>query len=119
MSKSSSKRVAAFITLGSPLGTRFVRKLLFGTDKQGEARYPSNIKRWINIAARGELTALYPRLREHFGEMLQLGLLDSFEDHVDIYNYFFGEHGLNVHSEYAYLVQPAFIAALADAATVE
>jgi hypothetical protein len=115
LSRSSSKRVAAFITLGSPLGTRFVRKLIFGADRQGEARYPSNIDRWVNIAARGELTALYPRLGRHFGEMVQLGLLESFEDHVDIYNYFFGERGLNVHSEYAYLIQPAFVAALAEA----
>ena len=39
----------------------------------------------------------------------------AFEDHVDVYNYFFGEHGLNVHSEYAYLIQPHFAAALAGA----
>lgn len=115
MSRSESIRVERFITIGSPLGTRFVRNLVMGANESGEGRYPSNIARWTNIAAKAELTALYPRLRKHYGEMLRLGLLESFEDHTDIYNYFVGEHGLNVHSEYGYVIQPQFAEALTRA----
>ncbi len=114
LSRTSQIRVARFMTLGSPLGTRFVRRLIRGATESGEKRYPTNIDRWTNIAARGELTALYPRLRRQYGEMLSLGLLESFDDHVGVYNYFFGEHGLNVHSEYAYLVRPQFAEALGE-----
>lgn len=112
MSATSPMRVALFVTIGSPLGTRFVRRFVRGAEQSGKGRYPSNIVRWTNIAARSELTALYPRLRRHYGEMLGLGLLESFEDHVDIYNHFVGERGLNVHSEYGYVIQPEFATAL-------
>lgn len=114
LSRTSPVKVAHFISLGSPLGTRFVRRLIKGAEETGASRYPSNIERWTNIAARSELTALYPRLRRQFTPMLELGLLESFEDYPDVYNYFDGEHGLNVHSEYAYLMQPRFAEALAD-----
>ena len=90
MSESSPVRVAGLITIGSPLGTRFVRELLQGVQQVGAKRYPRNIQHWTNIAARGELTALYPRLSNVYAEMLELNLLESLEDHVDVYNHFFG-----------------------------
>jgi pimeloyl-ACP methyl ester carboxylesterase len=113
LSAYSPLRVALFVTIGSPLGTRFVRRLVRGADKSGSSRFPSNMERWTNIAAKGELTALYPRLRNVYGAMLELGMLSSFEDHVDIYNHFVGASGLNVHSEYGYLIQREFAEALA------
>ena len=115
LSRSSTLRVAALITIGSPLGTRFVRRLIKGAQDTGADRYPTNISRWTNIAAKGELTALYPRMREVFGEMLQLGMLESLEDHIDIYNHFVGARGLNVHSEYGYLIHQSFANALVSA----
>lgn len=116
MSESSPVRVAGLITIGSPLGTRFVRQLLQGTQHTGAKRYPRNIQHWTNIAARGELTALYPQLSEIYGEMLDLELIESIEDHVGVYNHFFGARGLNVHSEYGYLIQNEFARALVAAA---
>ena len=100
LSAESSIHVDLFLTIGSPLGTRFVRRLLKGAQEPVERRYPRNITRWINIAARGELTALYPRLRPKFKEMLELGVLESLEDHTGVRNQFVGTLGPNVHSEY-------------------
>lgn len=106
-------RVDLLLTIGSPLGTRFVGRLVKGAEEPEPTRYPHNIVSWINIAAAGELTALYPRLSRRFGRMLELGLVESFEDIVDVPNYFVGPHGLNVHSEYGYAMQAEFARALA------
>jgi len=108
-------RVDLLLTIGSPLGTRFVGRLIKGADEPEQTRYPNNIVRWTNIAAAGELTALYPRLSKQFGRMLELGLVYSIEDFVDVPNYFVGPRGLNVHSEYGYAMQPEFARALAAA----
>jgi pimeloyl-ACP methyl ester carboxylesterase len=104
--------VDTFMTLGSPLATRFIRNQLLGAGLQGAARYPHNIKHWLNFSARGEMTAIHVRLKPTFGEMLDLGLLETFDDHADFYNFFRGDTGLNVHKSYGYLLSPGVVAAL-------
>ncbi len=37
--------------------------------------------------------------------MLELGLVGSIEDHVDLENYFRGANGVNAHEAYGYLFQ--------------
>jgi hypothetical protein len=112
--ESRTGRVDLFLTLGSPLGTCFVRRRLRGMDRPGRARFPTLIRRWINFSARGELTALRPALRPFFGAMVDLGLLESFADHTDIYNHYHGDKGLNVHDVYGYLFNPRVASTIAD-----
>jgi len=92
-----------FLTMGSPLGQTFIQRRIKGWQEQPDKRHPRNIKRWVNIAAVGDLTALDMRLQNDFEEMLQLGLVESIEDR-EIYNYFRLEGELNVHAEYGYLI---------------
>ena len=108
-----SGRIDLFMTLGSPLGTRFINKRIRGGSSRGRRRYPSNIRRWENFSARAEMTALHPELRPYFSEMLELGVLESLTDHVDLYNHFHGDLGLNVHKSYGYLAHPAVAERLA------
>ena len=115
LSRSSAVRIELLLTLGSPLATRFARRLIKGTDATGADRYPSNIRRWVNCSARGELTALNPRVYPVFSEMLRLGLLESLVDHVDIYNHYRGDQGLNVHAAYGYLIHRDAARAIASA----
>lgn len=96
-------RVDLLLTMGSPLGQRYMQKRIKGNDLAGKARYPTNIGRWKNLTAVGDLTAIDPRLQHDFGDMLELGLVDKFED-KSIYTYFRLEGVLNVHAEYGYLV---------------
>jgi hypothetical protein len=110
----ASGEVSLLVTLGSPLGTRFVQRWLKGAREAGEARYPHNVRRWINLAALGDLTALLPRLRPLYGEMLDLKLVDAMEDHVDFANYFRGDIGLNPHEAYGYLAQPLLAEIVGD-----
>ncbi len=108
-----SGRIDLFMTLGSPLGSRFISKRIRGGSSQGHRRYPTNIRRWENFSARAEMTALHPELRPYFNEMLELGILESLTDHVDLYNHFHGDLGLNVHKSYGYLVNSAVAECLA------
>jgi hypothetical protein len=99
----SPGRVDCLMTLGSPLATRFIRKDLMGADRSGSERYPANIDRWVNVAARGELVALHRRLRPFFAGMLSSGLIGDIEDDPAIYNHFRSGSGLNPHKSYGYL----------------
>lgn len=103
--RGSETRVSLFLTLGSPLATHFIQRSLKGTKEQGAARYPSNIRRWVNFTANADLTALKPRLAPLFHEMQSLGLIESIEDVVGFDNFYRGAAGLNAHEAYGYLSQ--------------
>jgi hypothetical protein len=98
--------VDLFMTMGSPLATHFIGRRLRGHDKSGAAKYPTNIRRWVNLSARGDTTALQPRLAPHFAEMVDLGLVESIDDYVDLDNFFQADFGINVHEAYGYLAEP-------------
>jgi len=96
-------RIDLMLTTGSPLGQRLIQRRLKGFSKEGAERFPGNIRRWINIAAIGELTAIDMTLNNDFGEMIRLGLIEDIED-LETWNYYRMNGVLNVHAEYGYLV---------------
>ena len=99
----SEVSVDLFLTSGSPLGQKIVQRHLLGKRARGEARYPSNIGSWINVAALGELTAIDRRLGNDFAAMTRLGLVREIRD-IEVFNYYHMHGVLNVHAEYGYLV---------------
>ena len=103
--RGNAGRIEVFMTLGSPLATRVIGRGLRGARSSGADAYPSNIGRWVNLAARADATALHPRLKPRFREMLELGLVGSIEDYGDLENCFRGAYGLNTHEAYGYLFQ--------------
>lgn len=108
------RRIDLFITLGSPLATAFIRRKLKGHNEPDDKRYPTNIRRWLNFAARGDVTALHPRLAPHFREMRALGFVEAIEDRTDLTNYYRTDVGLNAHEVYGYLIQGAVAEAVGD-----
>ena len=102
-----------FLTLGSPLGTRFVRRRLLGAKASGARRYPQGIHRWRNLAGLGDLTALGHRFADDYAEMRRLGLVEEISDQTDLVNPFRGQEGLNVHKCYGYFVSAVTGAAIA------
>ncbi len=102
-----------FLTMGSPLGQRHIQKCIKGYSASGAARYPHNIRHWKNLSAVGDLTSIDPRLTNDFAEVLELGLVDSFEDE-EIHTWFRLDGNLNVHSEYGYLVNDRTARLIAD-----
>ena len=108
-------RIDLFLSLGSPLGMRFVQERLLGFRDAAGRRFPGNIRHWKNAAARGDLAALDPVVRNDFVPMVEQGLTQSIEDmHEDLYTYFRNQDGLNVHRSYGYLVHPHVGRVIAD-----
>lgn len=108
-------KIDLFLTIGSPLGMNYVQRRLMGNKYTGNKRYPSNIKRWVNISSIGDVTALDRIFLDDFGEMIKQGMVESIEDHCEgIYNFFRNEKGLNCHRSYGYLVNPAVGKIIAD-----
>lgn len=104
-----------FLTLGSPMGMHYIQRHLLGMNSPGEKSYPGLIRRWVNFSAEGDVTALNQDLNESFHAMLELGLVESIEDHCHgIYNFFRSDAGLNCHRSYGYLVNPAVGSIIAD-----
>lgn len=99
-------KIDLFLTVGSPLGMQFVQQRLLGYHSSGQRSFPCNIRRWINVAAQGDLTALDPIVRDDFKAMLAQACAESIEDrHNGVFNYFRNEQGLNAHRSYGYLVE--------------
>ena len=95
--------VDLLLTMGSPLGQRYIQKRLEGHEKAGILYWPNNIRRWINLSAVGDLTAIDPVLADDFAPMKEMGLIEDIEDRP-LFNYFRLNGHLNVHAEYGYLV---------------
>lgn len=107
-------KIDLFLTIGCPLGMRFVQHRLVDAKIEDETRYPNNIRRWINISSMGDLTALDPYLAGDYEDMVNRGLVENIRDeHRDVYNYFVDGKGLNVHRSYGYLVNEKVGAAIA------
>jgi hypothetical protein len=111
---SSDLRVDRFVTIGSPLGINYIQHRLLNAHEPVETRYPDNIRRWDNLSAVGEMTALDRVFADDFKPMLDAGLVESITDHPDLINYFRGPEGLNVHKCYGYMANEKTGAVIAD-----
>jgi len=99
----SECKIDLFMTMGSPLAQRFIQRRIKGSIEARNNRYPRNIRRWVNIAAVGDLTSIDMRLENDYADMVQLGLVERIEDR-QVFNYFRLNGELNVHAEYGYLI---------------
>jgi len=107
-------RVDLFLSLGSPLGLHFVRGQLLGAGEQGRRRYPTNIRRWRNLSAVGELTTLDLPMATGWREMLDLGLVREISDQLDLQTCFREGEVLNVHRCYGYMTNAVVGGTIAD-----
>lgn len=96
-------RIDLFMTMGSPLGQKFIQRRIKGARGAPDRRFPRNIRRWVNIAAVGDLTSIDMKLEDDYEQMVALGITESIEDRR-IYNYFRLDGELNAHAEYGYLI---------------
>lgn len=113
--ENNRSQIDLLLTLGSPLGMRFVQKRLIGFRDRDGRRFPGNIRHWVNVATEGDVTALDPTLHDDFKPMIARGHTVAIEDlHQGIFGYFRDRAGvLNVHRSYGYLVQPTVGKAIA------
>jgi hypothetical protein len=106
-------RIDLLLTMGSPLGQSYLQRRILGHDRSGSERYPDNIRRWVNLSAVGDMTAVNPYLGKDFGEMVERGLVECIDD-IEIFNFYWHDGELNVHAEYGYLANKVTAAVVAD-----
>ncbi len=104
--------ISLFMTMGSPLGQRFVQQRLLSHRRRDIRRFPDGIERWINLAATGDMTSLDQRLANDFASRYPEADLEI-EDHL-LVNAFRLDGELNPHAEYGYLANPVTARFVAD-----
>ena len=106
-------RIGQWLTIGSPLASNAVQKRLAGADQQGNARYPSTLTNWHNIAAEDDYVCHDKTVADDFSEMLERQLIGDIRDHM-IYNLSVRYGRSNPHSSVGYLIHPRVAGLLAD-----
>ena len=97
------QKIDLLMTMGSPLAQKFIQRRIKGAKGAQNNRYPRTIRRWVNIAAVGDLTSIDMKMENDYEDMEKLGLLESIVD-KQVFNYFRLDGELNVHAEYGYLI---------------
>lgn len=112
--------VSLFLTMGSPLGQRYVQQRLLSHGERAIRRFPPGIGRWVNLAAEGDMTSLDQRLANDFACRFPDASL-GIEDY-EVVNAFRLDGVLNPHAEYGYLANPVtarLVSAWWDAASTQ
>jgi len=108
-----SKKVEAWLTLGSPLGDRNVQKRLLGaTEKTGD-RFPANVVSWHNVAAEDDYTCHDNTLADDFKKMLKQRLVSAVHDYP-VFNLAVRYGQSNPHSSVGYFIHPRTAKIISD-----
>ena len=106
--------VDLFVSMGSPLGLHYVRNRLLSAGRRGADAYPSNIRRWVNLSAMGDMTSLGVSFGAVFADMVRRGLVEEILEQNDLLTRYRGPEGLNVHKCYGYMASPVTGRVVAD-----
>ena len=105
------RNVAVFITLGSPLGNKTVKRHLKGSRARGRRRYPTLIRGWTNLAAEDDYISHDMTLRDDYFGLVTAGV--DIQD-IRLYNLAVRHQRAHPHHGAGYLIHPLFIKTLAN-----
>ncbi len=103
--KVGDTKVSAWLTLGAPLGDMHIRKLLKGAREKAEARFPTNVISWHNVAAEDDYTCHDNTLADDFKKMMDHRLVSAVHDYR-VYNLAVRYGKSNPHSSVGYYIHP-------------
>ena len=106
-------KLDTWVTFGCPLGHATVKDNLKGARAKGARRFPTLIKKWVNIAADYDFIAHDETVSDDFRRMEETHQIDSIVDQR-IYNLAVRHQGSNPHHGVGYLIHPTFSQHLAD-----
>lgn len=106
-------KVDTWLTLGAPLGDNAVRRRLLGARKKGEARYPTNVVTWHNVAAEDDWLCHDNTLADDFRPMLKQKQVSAIRDYR-IYNLSIRYGRSDPHCELGYLAHPRVAQIISD-----
>ena len=108
----TDKKIDLFITIGSPLADETVKRNLKGAHLRDGRKYPSNISRWVNIAAEDDYISHDETTADDYKAMVP-DLVSSIDDHR-IYNLAVRNGKSNPHHGVGYLIHPTLSKIVAD-----
>ena len=108
------RKVSLWLTLGSPLGEPAVQAALYDAHEPDDGMYPTNISRWVNIAARDDFVAHDASVADDFKQMRRRGFIHRIRDLPRINSFWVGTHGSNPHKFYGYLNHPRVASVVAE-----
>ena len=111
--KYGESKVELWITLGSPLGDRNIRKRLLGAREKSADKFPANVISWHNVAAEDDYTCHDNTLADDFRKMLRQRVVSSVKDYR-IFNLAVRYGRSNPHSSVGYYIHPRTSKILAD-----
>jgi len=107
------KKIESWLTLGSPLGDRNVRKRLFGAKEKTDSRFPANVISWHNVAAEDDYTCHDDTLADDYKNMLKQRLVSAVNDYR-VFNLAVRYGTSNPHSSVGYYIHPRTTKIIAD-----
>ena len=107
------RKIDLWLTLGAPLGDSTTKRRLFGADRKGLERYPSNIVSWYNVSAEDDYVSHDNTLADDFKLMLSQKQVSCIRDYR-IYNLAVRYGKSNPHSSVGYLIHPRIAQILSE-----
>ena len=107
------RKVELFVTLGSPLGDRHIRKRLMGAGQAADARFPTNVISWDNVSAEDDYTSHDNTLADDFKHMMSNRVVSAVKDYK-ICNHAVRYGCSNPHSSVGYYIHPRLAKIIAD-----
>ena len=109
----SDKKIDSWLTLGSPLGDRNIRRRLLGAREKSLAKFPVNVIAWHNVAAEDDYMCHDNTLADDFKMMMKGRIISSVHDYR-IFNLAVRYGKSNPHSSLGYYIHPRVSKILAD-----
>ncbi len=69
--------VHTLVTLGSPIGIPLLLDTYVPERRNGIGPWPGSVQRWVNVAAKGDIAAVVPRLADLFGDRVEDLVVDN------------------------------------------
>ena len=108
-----STKVDMWVTMGSPLGDRRIRKKLAGAAHRAGNPYPTNVISWHNVSAEDDYTCHDKTLADDFKKMMSQRLVSAVTDYR-VFNHAVRYGRSNPHSSVGYYIHPRVSKLIAD-----
>ncbi len=107
------RKIEALLTLGSPLGDRYLQRRLLGAKEKSGSRFPTNVIAWHNVAAEDDYMCHDNTLADDYKKMLKQRIVSAVHDY-HVFNMAVRYGRSNPHSSIGYYIHPRVSKLLVD-----
>ncbi len=106
-------KIEAWITMGSPLGDRYLQRRILGANEKSGARFPGYVISWHNVSAEDDYICHDYTLADDYKKMLQHRVVSAVHDY-HVFNMAVRYGKSNPHSSIGYYIHPRVSKLLVD-----